>query len=151
MLLYLFSIAGTMVINITLLAIFGLVRVISGKIPGSQIFFVGDGFHYHKHTSRENSPFIQLRCCKRHDRHKCRGRAIITKDGNHYWVSQPHLHAPDTLYPLELELRRRIYARLGERDATPFRNIVRQEGQRCVFMTVIFFLTKLNMSSNPFF
>lgn len=123
-----------MVINIALLAIFGLVRVIAGKLPGSRIFFVEDGFYYHIHTSRENSPFIHLRCNKRHDRNiRCRGRAIISRDGSHYWISQPHSHAPNPLYPMELELRRRIYARLGDGDATLFRNVIRQEGQRYVY------------------
>lgn len=118
------------IVNLILQAIFGLVRVIAGKHGGSQIFFVEDGYYYHKHTSRDNSPFMQLRCRTRDDRNRCRGRAVITKDGSHYWITQAHNHAPDPFYPMELELRRRIYARLQEGDSTPFRNIIRQEGQR---------------------
>lgn len=120
-------------INVTLLAVVGFVCVIAGKLPGSRIIFVNDGFFYHTHTSRENSPFIQLRCTKGSGRNKCRGRAVITKNGLSYWITRHHTHAPDPFYPLELELRRRVYARLHEGDATPFRNIIRQEGQRGMF------------------
>lgn len=126
------DLSASMAINVTLLAIIGFVRIIAGKSPGSQILFTDDGYYYHKHTCRENSPFVQLRCTKSSGRNKCRGRAVITKDGLNYWITHPHRHTPDPFYPLELELRRRIYARLEDGDATPFRNIIRQEGQRYI-------------------
>lgn len=126
-----------MLIDVVLAAVFGAVCVIGGKFAGSRLYYVGDGFYYHKHTSRDNSPYIHLRCAKRTDQTiRCRGRAVITRDGLHYWISQPHTgHTADALYPLELELRRRIYARLQQGDATPFRYIIRQEGQRYVLLT----------------
>ncbi len=118
-----------------LCAKFGRVYFQDGKHPGSKIFYVGDGFYYHVHAARDNSPLVQLRCSRKGRTVggiRCRGRAVITRDGVHYWMTQGHTHTPDFLYPLELELRRRIYLRLSYGDATPFRNIIREEGQRLV-------------------
>lgn len=110
---------------------FGRGFFMPGKHAGSRIYFFNNGFYYHVQTARPERQFVQLRCSRRKKNNRiCRGRAVMTRNGMAYYVSSNHNHAADYQYPLELDLRRRIYQRLQAHDPTPFINIIREEGQR---------------------
>lgn len=123
-------------VDVKMANLFSIGRIVAfqGERDGSFIISANDGFLYHKHHDREGSRFVSLRCVrwkKKKLSARCNGRAVVSRDGFHYWITQHHSsHVADPSCMEERWLRKLIILRVMTGDTTPFFQIVREEGQR---------------------
>ncbi|XP_034236489.1 uncharacterized protein LOC117642414 [Thrips palmi] len=99
------------------------VRKCRGTQPQSWIYHVNDGWQYRRNVYKRGTMY--LKCVKK----DCPGSALCDRPRG-FLHTKAHTHRRDRLYPMVLQLRRRILNRCRSLEFISFRRILVQESRR---------------------